>query len=103
MLDNRLRHQICAVLFTNRVAIELGVSCARWATHVPEVAALLDTLCELIEALRRSALLAERLVARASLTTDEARDVRHEIQTVRDFAERMEAMITLRRQNLRPM
>jgi len=37
------------------------------------------------------------------LTADEARDVRHEIQTMRDGAERMEAMITLRRQNLRPM
>jgi hypothetical protein len=54
-----------------------------------------------VEALRRSALLAERLAARASLTSDEARDVRHEIQTMHDGAERIDAMLTLRGQNLR--
>jgi hypothetical protein len=37
------------------------------------------------------------------LTADETRDVRHEIQTVRDGAERMDAMLTLRRRKLRPM
>jgi hypothetical protein len=73
------------------------------AADDPEVSSLLAALSELLEARRRAALLAERLAARASLTADEARDVRHEIQTVRDGAERMDAMITMRRQNLRPM
>jgi hypothetical protein len=66
----------------------------------PEVSSLLSAISELLEALHRAAFLAEPLAARASLSPDEARDVRHEIQTVRDGAERMEAMITMRRLRL---
>jgi hypothetical protein len=63
-----------------------------------ETAALLDACTELREALRRMTLLTERLAARASLSSDGARDVRQEIETARDSIEQMDAMLTLRRQ-----
>jgi hypothetical protein len=69
---------------------------------IPEVSSLLAAISELLEALRRSVLLAERLAARASLTADEARDVCHEIETARQGIERLDAML-LRRQDLREM
>jgi hypothetical protein len=53
--------------------------------------------------MRRLALLTERLAARASLSPDEARDAHHEIETTRQGIERLDAMLTLRRQDLRPM
>jgi hypothetical protein len=67
------------------------------------VTALLDALSELLEAMRRLALLTERLAARASLSTDAVGQVRYEIETTRNGVEKIDAMLTLRRQNLRPM
>ena len=40
---------------------------------------------------------------RASLTEAEANDARHEIETTREAVESLEAMLTLQRQQLRPM
>jgi hypothetical protein len=52
-----------------------GVLCGKTAADAPEVRALLlDATIELLEALRRLALLTERLAARASLSPDEARN-----------------------------
>jgi hypothetical protein len=48
--------------------------------------------------MRRLALLTERLAARASLSPDEARDARQEIETTRAAIERLDAMLTLRGQ-----
>jgi hypothetical protein len=41
--------------------------------------------------------------ARASLSADEARDARREIETTRQSIEQIDAMLMLRRQDLRPM
>jgi hypothetical protein len=73
------------------------------AAQDPEVAALLDTCRALLEGLRRLALLTERLAARASLSPDEARDARQKIETTRQDIEQIDTMLTLRRQDLRPM
>ena len=69
----------------------------------PELTAMLDALSELLEAMRRLSLLAERLAARASLNPDETRDVQHEIETTRNGVDKIDAMLTLRRQHLRPI
>jgi hypothetical protein len=69
----------------------------------PEVAALLDTCHALLDGKRRLALLTERLAARASRSADKARDAHQEIETTRRGIERLDAMLTLRRQDLRPM
>jgi hypothetical protein len=60
-------------------------------------------MSELLEVLRRLALLTERLGARASLSPEEARHVRREIDTTRDGIDRTETMLTLRGQQLRLM
>jgi hypothetical protein len=69
----------------------------------PEVAALVDTCHALLEGMRRLALLTERLAARASLSPDDAREARQEIKTTRQSIEQIDAMLMLRRQDLRPM
>jgi hypothetical protein len=71
-------------------------------TADPETNALVDACTGLLEAIRMT-LLTERLAARASLSSDEARDVRQEIETTHAVIEQIDAMLTLRRQPLRPM
>jgi hypothetical protein len=68
-------------------------------TDDPEVTELLDTSRELIEAIRRLLLLSGRLLSRATLTSDEAKDAKPE---TRELLEQLDAMLTLRRQQLRP-
>ena len=73
----------------------------------PEVAALLDAIGELLDAVRRLTRLSERLLesatAGAPLTPEHARQVRTEIETTRGGVEEIQAMLTLPRQRLRPM
>jgi hypothetical protein len=70
-----------------------------------EVAALLDTVKELLNGMRRLSDLSDRLITRAGdrLTRDEAQDARRELETSRAGIEKLEAMLLLRRQRLRPM
>jgi hypothetical protein len=72
----------------------------------PELLALLDSYAELLEALRRLTTLSERLLERAEgrkpLTSQEAADARRELEITRSI-ERLEAMLTMRRQKLRVM
>jgi hypothetical protein len=81
-----------------------GVLCGKTAADAPEVprAARRDDRTPRGTAPARLAH-AERLAARASLSADEARDARQEIETTRQGIEQMDAMLTLRRQDLRPM
>lgn len=75
-------------------------------TDGPEVVALLDATSELPEALRRLTILAERLLASAtgeSLTAEQPEQARRERDVACDGIERLDAMLTLRRQRLRPM
>jgi hypothetical protein len=73
----------------------------------PELVSLLNGYTELVEAMRRLATLAEVLLHRAStatpLTSEEAAQARHQIDVARDGIEHIDAMLTLRRQQLRPM
>jgi hypothetical protein len=69
----------------------------------PELAQWLESYRELLDAMRRLTTLIERLAARASLSADEARDVRHELETTRTPVEHLDAVLTLRKQRLRPM
>jgi hypothetical protein len=72
----------------------------------PEATALLDAADAVLEALRRSLMRSERLLKRAShgplLTPEEERDVRLEIDATREAVAQLDAMLTLRRQHLRP-
>jgi hypothetical protein len=72
-------------------------------TDDPEVLALLDVQEALLEAMRRLLVLTERLLSRASLTDSEARDARHELDVTHESLKQLEAMLTLRRQHMRPM
>jgi hypothetical protein len=76
-------------------------------TDDPELVSLLNRYTELLEAMRRLATLAEKLLERAStttpLTSEEAAQARHEIDVALDGIERIDAMLTLRRQQLRPI
>jgi hypothetical protein len=68
---------------------------------------LLDAAEALLETLRRSLTQSERLLERAAtgkpLTPQETRDVRAEIDGTRAGIEQLEAMLTLRRQQMRRM
>jgi hypothetical protein len=70
-----------------------------------EVAALLDTITELLDGMRRLRDLADRLMVRATdrLTAEELRDARRELEVTQAGIEKLEAMLLLRRQRLRPM
>jgi len=52
-------------------------------TDDPEVRELLEAIDHLLDAMRRLAMLTERLAVRASLAPDEAHKVRREIETTR--------------------
>jgi hypothetical protein len=73
----------------------------------PETVALLNGYRELLEAMRRLTTLTEVVLDRAfsggALTHAEAAHARHEIGVARDGLERIEVMITLRRQQVRLM
>jgi hypothetical protein len=73
----------------------------------PKVVSLLNGYTELLEAMRRLATLADVLLQRAStatpLTSKEAAGARCEIDVAREGVERIDATLTLRRYQLRPM
>jgi hypothetical protein len=76
-------------------------------TDDPEVTALLSANAHLLDAMRRLVTLGDRLAARATsgptLTPDEARDARAELDAARETVERIDTLLTLRRQHLRPL
>lgn len=69
----------------------------------PELADLLVSYAELLEAMRWLATLTERLAARVELTAPESQDVTAELEATRALIDQLDAMLTLRRQYLRPM
>jgi membrane peptidoglycan carboxypeptidase len=68
--------------------------------------ALFAATNEVLTALRRLTRLSERLLESATgepLTPEQARQARSETETTREGIEQIDAMLTLRRQRLRPM
>ena len=73
----------------------------------PEVTELVAANTHLLDAMRRLVTLGDRLAARATsgptLTPREAQDARAELDGVREAIERIDTLLTLRRQHLREM
>ena len=70
-----------------------------------EVTELLAAIAALLETIRRLSGLTDSVLTKCEarpLTPTELSDARHELETARVAVEKLEAMVTLRRQGLRP-
>jgi hypothetical protein len=73
----------------------------------PELTEWLASYRELLDAMRRLTALTERLLQRGAhgplLSAEEAQDAHRDLEATRTAVEQLDAMLTLRRQQLRPM
>ena len=76
------------------------ISCPRWRQTIPSLTEWPESYRDCSTRCGGLTTLTERLAARASLSPDEAQDVRRELETTRTAVEQLGAILTLRRQNL---